>query len=202
MGRMSLSRMRRLRSCRAGQSLSFASPKASNQRKGDPDIRPDPRFEAKTSRGRKLAALRQPTASSTFSLQISGSNGRGPNGLIFDRSATRTTRTRMRASGLRLLRLARTGKINRIAKPYCGQRRNHYDCHRKEVAPTDFEAHTETLAKLILIHASCFRDTCDKRNLLVSQIAVRRMFFVSLSADNERHHQTHDSARNRGMHQK
>ena len=71
----------------AGQSLSFASPKESNQRKGDPDIRPDPRFEAKTSRGPKLAALKQRTASSTFSLQISGSNNGDPVGRVFDRFA-------------------------------------------------------------------------------------------------------------------
>ena len=71
----------------ARQSLSFASPKASNQRKGDPDIRPDPRFEAKTSRGPKLATLKQRTASSTFSLQISGANERGPPEQKFDRVA-------------------------------------------------------------------------------------------------------------------
>ena len=35
------------------------------------------RFEAKTSRGPKLATLKQQTASSTFSLQISGANTRG-----------------------------------------------------------------------------------------------------------------------------
>ena len=51
--------------------------KKSNQKKATPDIRPDPRFEAKTSRGPKLATLKQRTASSTFSLQISGANERG-----------------------------------------------------------------------------------------------------------------------------
>ena len=35
------------------------------------------RFEAKTSRDPKLAALKQRTASSTLSLQISGANTRG-----------------------------------------------------------------------------------------------------------------------------
>ena len=45
------------------------------------------RFEAKTSRGPKLATLKQRTASSTFSLQISGSNGREPLEPIFDRFA-------------------------------------------------------------------------------------------------------------------
>ena len=87
----------------ARQSLPFASPKASNQVKGDPDIRPDPRFGVKTSRGPKLATLKQRTASSTFSLQISGANTRGPFEQIFDRFAMRTTGTRTRASGLRLL---------------------------------------------------------------------------------------------------
>ena len=74
----------------AGQSLSFASPKESHQRKGDPDIRPVrdiARFEAKTSRGPKLAALKQRTASSTFSLQISGANERGHLEPKFDRCA-------------------------------------------------------------------------------------------------------------------
>ena len=68
----------------ARQQLSFASPKESHQRKGDPDIRPVrgiARFEAKTSRGPKLAALKQRTAGllkcATFSLQISGANTRG-----------------------------------------------------------------------------------------------------------------------------
>ena len=56
----------------ARQSLSSAPPEESDQRRGGPDIRPDPRFEAKTSRGPKLAALKQRTASSTFQLQISG----------------------------------------------------------------------------------------------------------------------------------
>ena len=36
------------------------------------------RFGAKTSRDPKLATLKQRTASSTFSLQISGANERGP----------------------------------------------------------------------------------------------------------------------------
>ena len=36
------------------------------------------RFGAKTSRGPKLDALKQRTASSTFSLHISGANERGP----------------------------------------------------------------------------------------------------------------------------
>ena len=45
----------------------------------------DPRFEAKTSRDPKLAALKQRTASSTLSLQISGANTRGYVESIFDR---------------------------------------------------------------------------------------------------------------------
>ena len=56
--------------------------KISNQMKATPNVRPDPRFKAKTLRGQKLAALNQQTAGSpkcaTFSLQISGANTRGP----------------------------------------------------------------------------------------------------------------------------
>ena len=55
----------------------FCFAKKGNPKKGDPDIRPNPRFEVKTSRGPKLATLKQRTASSTLSLQISGANERG-----------------------------------------------------------------------------------------------------------------------------
>ena len=65
----------------------FCFAKKRNPKKGDPDIRPDPRFEAKTSRGPKLAALKQRTASSSFSLQISGANTRGLFERMLDRSA-------------------------------------------------------------------------------------------------------------------
>ena len=99
------------RSCRRAVTF-FASPK-----KVTPTFAPvsehgagsDPRFEAITSRGRKLAALKQPTAGShkcaTFSLQISGANTRGP--LRTDSGSLRDgfTGTRMRASGLRLRKL-------------------------------------------------------------------------------------------------
>ena len=61
------------------------------------------RFEAKTSRGPKLAALKQRTASSTFPLQISGANGRGPLEPMFDRSAMRFTGTRMQTSALHFI---------------------------------------------------------------------------------------------------
>ena len=60
-----------------GQSLSLFRQRK-EPKKGDPDIRPDPGLTAETSRGPKLAALKQRAASSTFLLSIPGSHARGP----------------------------------------------------------------------------------------------------------------------------
>jgi hypothetical protein len=56
----------------AGQSLSFASPKASNQRKGDPDDCPDPAMLRKKRNGPKLAALKQRAVLIAFFFRFSG----------------------------------------------------------------------------------------------------------------------------------
>ena len=66
------------RTAHAAEQSLFLPRQEKSPKEGDPDIRPDPRFGAKTSRGPKLATLKQRTASSTFSLQISAANGQGP----------------------------------------------------------------------------------------------------------------------------
>ena len=56
----------------AGQLLSFASPKESNQRKGDPDDCPDPAMLRKKRNEKKLATLRQFFVLIAFFLRFSG----------------------------------------------------------------------------------------------------------------------------------
>jgi hypothetical protein len=74
----------------AGQSLSFASPKASNQRKGDPDDWPDPAMLRKKRNGPKLAIAQTTGRSDRFFLPLLGANQRGPIEPIFDRFAMET----------------------------------------------------------------------------------------------------------------
>ena len=67
----------------AGQLLSFASPKESNQRKGDPDDWPDPAMLRKKRNGPKLAALKQRAVLIAFFFRFTGPiNGDPSNGYL------------------------------------------------------------------------------------------------------------------------
>ena len=82
-----------------GDSLSSASPKESDQRRGDPDDWPDPTMLRKEAERKKLASRRQFFVVIALVFPLLGANQRGPVKPIFDRFAMRTTRTRMRISG-------------------------------------------------------------------------------------------------------
>ena len=56
----------------AGQSLSFASPKESNQRKGDPDDWPFPALLRKKRNGKNSLSLKQFSVLIAFFLRFSG----------------------------------------------------------------------------------------------------------------------------------
>jgi hypothetical protein len=72
-----------------GESLSFASPKESNQRKGDPEDWPDPAMLRK-KRNEKTRYAQTVFRSDRFFLLLLGANQRGPIEPIFDRFAMKS----------------------------------------------------------------------------------------------------------------